>query len=126
MIDQRRKDAETKVAEDPNRAFEILRLEEKAESERRRGEFDLAISSLSEAMTIRMACTEKLKAAGQDASSEIAATVRLLHTFGRVYEEKGDEERAKRAHRDALRLFKKNAPAKLVEPQPTTLTTIAA
>lgn len=118
MIEQRRKDAEKKVSEDPNRAFEILRLEEKAESERRCGEFDQAIATLSEAMTIRMACTEKLKEAGQDASAEVAATVRLLHTFGYVFSEKGDEEKAKRAHRDAERLFRKSAPQKIIETPP--------
>jgi hypothetical protein len=112
MIEQKRKEAESKVAEDPNRVFEILRLEERAEIERMRGEYDQAISTLSEAMTIRMACTQKLKAAGSDVSAEIAATVRLLHTFGHVFAEKGDVEKAQRAHRDAARLYRKNAPTK--------------
>jgi hypothetical protein len=112
MIEQRRKEAENMIAEDPNRVFELLRLEERAEGERRRGDYDQAISTMSEVMTIRMACTEKLKAAGLDASTEIAATVRLLHTFGHVFAEKGDDEKAQRAHRDAVRLFKKNAPQK--------------
>lgn len=112
MIEHRRKEAENKVVEDPNRVFELLRLEEKAESERRRGELDKAISTLGETMTIRMACTENLKASGLDTSAEIAATVRLLHTFGHVYADKGDDEKSQRAHRDAIRLFKKCAPPK--------------
>lgn len=110
MIEQRRKEAESKVAEDPNRAVEIQRLEERADAERRRGEYDQAISTLGEAMTIRMTCTEQLKACGLDTSAEIAATVRLLHKFGHVFSAKGDDEKAERAHRDADRLFKRIAP----------------
>ena len=113
MIEQRRKEAENKLAEDPNRVFELLRLEEKAESERSRGELEKAITTQGEAMTIRMACTEKLKASGLDTVAEIAATVRLWHTFGHVYAEIGDNEKSQRAHRDAFRLFKKCAPTKV-------------
>lgn len=113
MIEQRRKEAESKVTEDPNRAIELQRLEERAEAERKQGEHDQAISTLSEAMTIRIATTEKLKASGLDASAEIAATVRLLHTFGHVFAEKGDLVKSERAHRDAGRLSRKSAPAKV-------------
>jgi hypothetical protein len=112
MIEQKRKEVEEKIADDPIGSLEVKRLEERAEAERRIREYDKAISTLSEAMTLRIACTDKLKAANLDTSAEIAATVRLLHTFGRVFAEKGDTERSERACKDAARLIRKNLPPK--------------
>lgn len=112
MIDQRRKEAEKLIASDPKREKELLKLEEKAELLRFRGEFDKAIMTLSEALKMRQASIQKLKAVGLDTSSEITATVRLLHSFGHVFAQKGDDEKAQRAHRDAIKLWEKHRPNK--------------
>ena len=108
MIEQKRKEAEEHVIDDPVGGVQIARLEERAEEERRKGELDKAVATLSEAMTLRIAYTEKLKSAGLDTSVEIEATVKLLHLFGRVFAEQGDTERAERARKDASRLLRKN------------------
>jgi hypothetical protein len=112
MIEQKRKESEEHIANDPTGKAQITLLEDRAEEERQRGELDKAISTLSEAMALRVACTEKLKAAGSDTSAEIAATVKLLHSFARVFAEKGDAERAERARKDASRLLRKNTAGK--------------
>jgi hypothetical protein len=112
MIEKRRKEAESKVADDPNASVEVLRLEKRADAERRLREYDKAVTTLSEAMTLRIAYTEKLKSANLDTSAEISATVKLLHTFGQVFSEKGDSERAERAFKDASRLLRKHLPSK--------------
>ena len=105
MIEQKRAEAEEKVIGDGN---EVIRLEKRADEERQRGEYDKAITTLGEAMTLRIACTERLKAANLDASTEVAATVKLLNSFGHIFSESGDTERAERAHKDAARLFRKS------------------
>jgi hypothetical protein len=112
MIEQKRIEAEEKIGDDPNGNVQILRLEHKAEMERRRAEYDKAITTLSELMTLRIARTENLKATSGDASVEIAATVKLLHTFGDVFAQNGDTERSQRAYKDANRLLRKNLTAK--------------
>lgn len=112
MIEQRRKESEEQIASDPSGASQIAVLEDRAEQERQRGDLEKAIATLSEAMTLRVACTEKLKAAGLDTSAEIEATVKLLHSFSRVFAEKGDTERAERARKDAARLLRKKMPCK--------------
>jgi hypothetical protein len=112
MIEQKRKEAEENVAKDPTGKAQIALLEDRAEEERQRGELDKAISTLSEAMTLRVACTEKKKASGLNTLVEIEATVKLLHSFARVFAEKGDTERAERARKDAARLLRKNMPCK--------------
>ena len=112
MIEQKRIESEEKIGDDPNGKVQILRLEHRAEMERRRGEYEKAIATLSELMTLRIARTENLKSINGDASVEIAATVKLLHTFGDVFEQNGDSERSQRAYKDANRLQRKNFPPK--------------
>jgi len=86
-------------------------MEEKAEHYRFHGHYDKAILVLGEALKIRQSAIQKLKAANLDTSNEVSATVRLLHSFGHVFSQKGDEEKAQRAHRDAVRLYEKHRPA---------------
>ena len=112
MIDQRRKEAERSLTHDPKREEQLLRLEGKAQSLRLQGEYDKAIVVLSEVLKVRQSSMRKLKAAGLCTSSEVAATVRLLHTFGNVFAQKGDDEKAERAHKDAVRLYQKHRPEK--------------
>jgi hypothetical protein len=112
MIEQKRIESEEKIGDDPNGNVQILRLEHRAEMERRRGEYDKAITTLSELMTLRIARTENLKSMNGDASVEIAATVKLLHTFGDVFAQNGDIERSQRAYKDANRLQRKNLTSK--------------
>jgi hypothetical protein len=112
MIEQKRMESEEKIGDDPNGDVQILRLEHRAEMERRRGEYDKAVATLSELMTLRIARTESLKSINGDASIEIAATVKLLHTFGDVFALNGDAERSQRAYKDANRLQRKNLPPK--------------
>ena len=112
MIDQRRKEAERLIENDPEREKELLKLEEKAESFTSNGEYDKAILTLSEAMKIRQTTIQKIKAAGLNTSSEISGTARLLQSFGNVFAQKGDDEKAQRAYRDAIRLYEKHRPTK--------------
>ena len=112
MIEQKRIESEEKIGDDANGNVQILRLEHKAEMERRRGEYDKAIGTLSELMTLRIARTENLKSINGDTSNEIAATVKLLQTFGDVFALNGDAERSQRAYKDASRLQRKNFPSK--------------
>jgi predicted negative regulator of RcsB-dependent stress response len=112
MIEQKRIETEEKIVDDPNGNVQILRLEHRAEMEKRRGQYDKAIATLSELMTLRIARTDNLKLLNGDASVEIAATVKLLHTFGDVFALIGDTERSQRAYKDANRLHKKNFPSK--------------
>jgi tetratricopeptide (TPR) repeat protein len=112
MIDQKRKESEERIAEDPNSSVEIVRLEHRAEIERQRGDYDKAIATLSELMTLRIVRTENLKAVNLDTSTEIEATVKLLQTFGAVFAESGDTERSLRAYKDASRLQRKHTPSK--------------
>ena len=112
MIEQKRIESEEKIGDDPNGDVQILRLEHRAEMERRRDEYDKAITTLSELMTLRIARTEKLKSTNSDASMEIEATVKLLHTFGDVFAQNGDIERSQRAYKDANRLQRKHLSSK--------------
>jgi tetratricopeptide (TPR) repeat protein len=112
MIDGRRKEAEAKIANDPRREKELLKLEEQAEKYRFHGQYDKAILKLGEALKMRQSAIQKLKAVNLDVSLEVSATVRLLHSFGHVFSQKGDDEKAQRAHRDAIRLYEKHRPVK--------------
>ena len=112
MIDGRRKEAEAKIANDPRREKELLKLEEQAEKYRFHGQHDKAIMVLAEALKMRQSAIQKLKAVNLDVSLEVSATVRLLHSFGHVFSQKGDDEKAQRAHRDAIRLYEKHRPVK--------------
>ena len=112
MIEQKRIESEEKIGDDPNGNVQILRLEHKAEMERRRGEYDKAITTLSELMTLRIARTENLKSSNGDVSVEIEATVKLLHMFGDVFAQNGHTERSQRAYKDANRLLRKNVTSK--------------
>ena len=107
MIEKKRIETEENIGHDPSGDVQILRLEHRAEMEKRRGEYEKAIATLSELMTLRIARTENLKSISGDSSIEILATVKLLHTFGDVFALNGDTERSQRAFKDANRLQKK-------------------
>jgi hypothetical protein len=104
MIEQRRKESEEKITDDPKVITKIARLEQKADLERKNGRYDKAISTLSELMALRIARTESMKSIMIDTSQEVEATVNLLRTFGAVFAEMGDEEKSHRAFKDASRL----------------------
>ena len=112
MIDGKRKEAESHIAHDPKRERELLKMEEKAEQYRFHGHYDRALVVLGEALKMRQASIQKLKAVNLEVSSEVSATVRLLHSFGHVFSQKGDDEKAQRAHRDATRLYERHRPVK--------------
>lgn len=84
-------------------------LELQAESHRARREYDKAIACLGKALALRQANVESIKEAKLDSTKEIAATVKLLNKFGQIFQEQGDEQKAKKAHLDAVRLYRKIA-----------------
>jgi tetratricopeptide (TPR) repeat protein len=108
MIEQRKKESEAMLVASSSRKKELNALEEKADKERRQGDFDQALATLARVLTIRNKTLDQLKKAGMDTSAEVAATVRVLHTMGFTYAEKGDEENAHRLHSDAVKLYRKH------------------
>jgi tetratricopeptide (TPR) repeat protein len=109
MIDQKRTDTEKMILENPTRTLQMSQLESQAESHRERRNYDKAIACLGKALALRQANVESIKAAKLDPTKEIAATVKLLNKFGQIFEEQGDEQKAKKAHLDAVRLYRKIA-----------------
>lgn len=119
MIETRRKEAERRVSEDPNRDATLARLEHRAAVQVKKKQFDKAIRTLGEALAIHQATLEKLqKKKIRDAVVEAAshqeaqAIVRLLTSCSKVFLAKGDKENALRAKQDALQLHRRTPPTK--------------
>lgn len=112
MILEKKNEAKKLLLTDPKQEEELRTLETNAELFRSKGDFDKAIVALSEALQVRQSSLQRVRSAGLSVDAEITATVRLLHSFGKVFAEKGDMEKAERVHRDAIRLYEKHRPKK--------------
>lgn len=117
MIEKRRKDAERRIAEDPNRDVELTRLEQRAAIQVQKKQFNEAIRTLGEAIAIRQATFDKLKTTGADICDESKAIVRLLNCCSKVFMAKGDKDNAQRARRDAL-VLQRQSVAAIESPMP--------
>jgi hypothetical protein len=108
MVLERKKETEGRITELPRNSVEIALLEARALEEMTAGNLDESILTLTEAMGILRNSFTQAKLAGFDSSEHLCCIARMLQTLASVLLEKGEEVKAERVFRDAVRLFKES------------------
>lgn len=108
IVRERKKETEGRITELPRNSAEIAHLEARALEEMTAGKLDESILTMTEAMGILRSSFAQAKLAGFDSSEHLCAIARMLQTLASVFLEKGEEAKAERVFRDALRLFKES------------------
>jgi tetratricopeptide (TPR) repeat protein len=93
------------AVEGTERKLQVNVLEERAEKEMNRRDYDEALSTLRNALSLQSASLMHLKLTGEDTSAQVRVAASLLLKLGSLYLEKGNVENAERVSIEVDRLF---------------------
>jgi hypothetical protein len=113
-INDKRKETEAMITDLPRSNAEVARLESRALEEMTTGALDESILTLTEAMGILRSSFAQAELAGFGCSEHLCAIARMLQTLASVFLQKGEEENAERAFREATSLFKQSGASESV------------